>query len=72
MKKQKTWEKVELCLLDHISELRNGYEIVAYYSKKANRYHATIDPAAGFKGKYQVFSWHRNSSPVEDVTLSPY
>lgn len=72
MKRLKTSRKIELCLLDHISELRNGYEIVAYYSKKANRYHATIDPAAGFKGKYQVFSWHRNSSPVEDVTLSPY
>ena len=72
MKKRKTSRKIELCLLDHISELRNGYEIVAYYSKKTNRYHATIDPAAGFKGKCQVFSWHRNSSPVEDVTLSPY
>lgn len=31
MKRLKTSRKIELCLLDHISELRNGYEIVAYY-----------------------------------------
>lgn len=72
MKRRKASRKVEFCLLDHFSELRNGYEIVAYYSKATKRYHATIDPAAGFRAKYQVYSWRRNSDYADGVSLSPY